>query len=52
MRGDVPVEIIGDAGIQAVVSAFQNIDNPVQDALQPFSMSCRGKNPAIRDRRK
>jgi hypothetical protein len=29
MLGQAPVQIIGDAGVQGFVSAFQHIDNPV-----------------------
>jgi hypothetical protein len=33
MLRQTPVEILGDAGIEAAISAFQNIDDPVHSAL-------------------
>jgi hypothetical protein len=33
MLGQAPVEIIGDTGVQGLVSAFEHIDYPVHSAF-------------------
>lgn len=37
MRGDACVEIIGNAGIKAVIGAFKNIDDPLHRRLHPLA---------------
>jgi hypothetical protein len=45
MLGQAPLQIRGDAGIQAFVRAFQHIDHPVQRAL--FSSVHRTDSPML-----
>ena len=37
MRGDSGVQIIGDTGVEAVIGAFKNIDDPLHRRLHPVA---------------
>lgn len=37
MRGDSGIQIIGDAGIETVIGAFKNIDDPLHRRLHPVA---------------